>query len=117
MTPNAGCNDHPTGPWAIAGAVRPSSQRRSGASMAREAVVDRCPPSGSERGRKKYPLAGLVGIAGSGPLPDGRAVSEHHDEALAEAYAEGWHPGDELAAASDPDEGGDRHGHEDPGTE
>lgn len=94
---------------------RAFERQRSMAAMVREAVVDSLTPSGSRRDPRDYPLTGLVGIANSGPLPDGRAVSEHHDEVLAEAYAEGWHPGDELAEASDPDEGGDRHGRLDPG--
>lgn len=81
-------------------------RQHPGASRGREAVEDSLTPSGSGRGRKKYPLTGLVGSARSGPLQDGRAVSEHHDEVLAEAYAEGWCSGDELVAP--PDTGEDR---------
>lgn len=76
-------------------------QQHPGASRGREAVEDSLTPSGSGRGRKKYPLTGLVGSARSGPLPDERALSEHHDEVLAEAYAEGWRSGNELVAPPD----------------
>lgn len=80
---------------------RAFEKQTSMASLVREAVAESLTPSGSA-GRKRYPLGGLVGIAKSGPLPDGRAVSEHHDEALSEAYSEGWCSGDDLAAPTAP---------------
>lgn len=60
------------------------------ASLVREAIADSLEPPLRNDRKRDYPLTGLVGIARGEPLPDGRAVSEHHDEVLEEAYSEGW---------------------------
>lgn len=60
------------------------------ASLVREAIADSLQPPRRDDRQQDYPLTGLVGIARGEPLPDGRAVSEHHDEVLEEAYSEGW---------------------------
>lgn len=60
------------------------------ASLVREAIADSLEPPRRDDRQRDYPLTGLVGIARGEPLPDGRAVSEHHDEVLEEAYSEGW---------------------------
>lgn len=60
------------------------------ASLVREAVADSLNLRPRDERERDYPLTGLVGIATGATLPDGRAVSEHHDGVLAEAYSEGW---------------------------
>lgn len=82
---------------------RAFESQASMASLVREAVVDSLrPPSPDDR--KDYPLTGLVGIAKGEALPDGRAVSEHHDEALVDAYTEGWSTWRELGLPAEVEE-------------
>lgn len=80
---------------------RARERRASMASLVREAVADSLNPQPRDERKRDYPLTGLVGIAAGAALPDGRAVSEHHDEAPVDAYTEGWSTWRELGLPAD----------------